>query len=74
MLNLGLTPPKAIGFHTFEFSVSLDGAQPAHISTMAATLFDSKAVRWDGNACNSNPAMLDQIPQSDMSDNYICPE
>ena len=74
IFNLGLTPPKAIGFYTFGFSVSLDGAQPAHISTMAATLFDSKAVRWDGKACSSNPAMLNQIPESDMSDNYICPE
>jgi hypothetical protein len=72
ILNVGLTRPKANGYYTFGFSVAFDGKPPVHISTMEPTLFDTKAVRWGGQAC-TKPAMLQQIPTSNPDAKYVCP-
>lgn len=67
---LGVTPPTAPGMYTFAFGVSYDAVTAATFSTMPPTIFDSAAVKWNGNNCNT-PAMLNQIPANSTA-KYIC--
>ncbi len=73
IVNVGLTPPTAVGTYTFGFYLNFDNGQPVKISTMAPTLFDPAATKWTAQAC-MQATMLSQIPTSDTSGKYVCQE
>jgi len=70
-INLGLTPPTALGMYTFAFALGYDNTSAAPISTMPPTLFDSAAIAWSGSNCDAH-ALLAQIPTSDTQNRYVC--
>lgn len=73
VISFGLTPPTVAGSYTFAFGLDYDEVTAAPISTLQPILFDSAAVKWNGQNC-TQPAMLSQIPTAvtNPPTNYIC--
>jgi hypothetical protein len=68
--SVGVTPPTTPGLYSITVGVSYDLTTAATISTVQPTLFDSAAVKWNGDNCNT-PAMLSQIP-ANSTGKYVC--
>src|SRR5262249_18266909 len=45
VIDLGVTPPAAVGTYTFAFGLNYDDVSNAAISTMEPTLFDGAAIK-----------------------------
>jgi hypothetical protein len=71
IFSLSLTLPTAPGTYTFAFGLNYDAVTAAPISTMQPTIFDSAAVKWNGQNC-TKPTLLSQIPASDTTNRYVC--
>ena len=73
VFGLGVTPPTAAGAYTFAFGLNYDSVTAAPITTMQPTLFDSAAVKWNGQNC-TKPALQSQIPTAATNPptNYVC--
>lgn len=73
VFSLGITPPTAPGTYTFTFGLDYDTVIAAPISTMQPTLFNSAAVKWNGQNC-TKPTLMSQIPTTvtNPPTNYVC--
>jgi hypothetical protein len=71
IIGLSVKPPTAAGTYSFAYGLNYDTVTAAPISTMQPILFDSAAVKWNGQNCTKS-ALLSQIPTSDTTSRYVC--